>query len=78
MLLFLCLGNILLNIMLQDSIPIQRIGKNNVNMVCIPNPAIDPKAAADKPVPMLIRVKTEQEADELCEKLNQYKKSGGQ
>uniref|UniRef100_A0A3P8XVH0 Nuclear pore complex protein Nup50 n=1 Tax=Esox lucius TaxID=8010 RepID=A0A3P8XVH0_ESOLU len=58
------LGNILLNIMLQTSMPCSRMGKNNVMVVCVPNPAIDERNPTT-PVPMLIRVKTAQDADEL-------------
>lgn len=67
------LGNILLNIMLSASVPLQKQGKNNVSMVCVPNPPIDPKADTQKPVPMLIRVKTSDDADELLAKMNEMK-----
>uniref|UniRef100_A0A8C4Q0V2 Nucleoporin 50 n=1 Tax=Eptatretus burgeri TaxID=7764 RepID=A0A8C4Q0V2_EPTBU len=56
------LGNVLLNIILQNSLPCSRTGKNNVLIVCVPNPPIDEKGAS---VSMLIRVKTAEEADEL-------------
>nr|XP_056718574.1 nuclear pore complex protein Nup50 [Euleptes europaea] len=58
------LGNILLNILVPPNMPCSRTGKNNVLIVCIPNPPIDEKNAA-VPVPMLIRVKTSEDADEL-------------
>ncbi|KAJ7987939.1 hypothetical protein DPEC_G00318440 [Dallia pectoralis] len=58
------LGNILLNIFLQASMPCSRMGKNNVMVVCVPNPAVDDRNPSS-PVPMLIRVKTAQDADEL-------------
>ncbi|XP_043738526.1 nuclear pore complex protein Nup50 [Dama dama] len=58
------LGNILLNILIAPSMPCTRTGKNNVLIVCVPNPPIDEKNAAT-PVPMLIRVKTSEDADEL-------------
>ncbi|GFX11560.1 nuclear pore complex protein Nup50 [Trichonephila clavipes] len=68
------LGNILLNIVLNASLPTSRTGKNNVLLVCIPNPPLDVKNPDSKEaIPMLIRVKTEQEADELLETLNKYK-----
>lgn len=67
------LGNILLNIMLSPSVPLQKQGKNNVSMVCVPNPPVDPKAEEQKPVPMLIRVKTSDDADELLAKMNEMK-----
>lgn len=66
------LGNILLNIILNPQITTQRIGKNNVMFVCIPNPPID--KAPPAPTPMLLRVKTDVEADELLAKLNDAKK----
>ncbi|KAK1875358.1 Nuclear pore complex protein Nup50 [Dissostichus eleginoides] len=37
------LGHILLNILLQASLPVSRLGKNNVMVVCVPNPPIDEK-----------------------------------
>lgn len=58
------LGNILLNIMVPSSMPCTRTGKNNVMVVCVPNPAVDEKNPST-PVPMLIRVKTAEDADEL-------------
>lgn len=68
------LGNILLNIMLTSSVPLVKQGKNNISMVCVPNPPVDPKADTQKPVPMLIRVKTSEDADELLTKMNELKK----
>ncbi|XP_044306759.1 nuclear pore complex protein Nup50 [Varanus komodoensis] len=58
------LGNILLNILVPPKMPCSRTGKNNVLIVCVPNPPIDEKNATT-PVPMLIRVKTSEDADEL-------------
>ncbi|XP_038635848.1 nuclear pore complex protein Nup50 isoform X1 [Scyliorhinus canicula] len=58
------LGNILLNIMLHPSLPCTRTGKNNVLIVCIPNPPIDEKNP-DTAIPILIRVKTTEDADDL-------------
>ncbi|XP_061438386.1 nuclear pore complex protein Nup50 isoform X1 [Rhineura floridana] len=58
------LGNILLNILVPPKMPCTRTGKNNVLIVCVPNPPIDEKNAT-VPVPMLIRVKTSEDADEL-------------
>ncbi|XP_062374651.1 nuclear pore complex protein Nup50 isoform X2 [Sardina pilchardus] len=58
------LGNILLNIMVSSNMPCSRTGKNNVMVVCVPNPAVDDKNPST-PVPMLIRVKTADDADEL-------------
>ncbi|CAG5056060.1 unnamed protein product [Parnassius apollo] len=62
------LGNVLLNMVLSSAIPIQRMGKNNVMLVCIPSPEAKPP-----PVPILIRVKTSEEADDLLNTLNKYK-----
>lgn len=70
---FTTLGTILLNIFMDPKLTTQRVGKNNVMLVCIPNPPIDPKVAP-VPTPMLLRVKTDVEADELLAKLNEAKK----
>ena len=32
-----------------------RVGKNNVMLVCVPNPPINPKEGGNEPVGMLIR-----------------------
>ncbi|XP_066522879.1 nuclear pore complex protein Nup50 [Hoplias malabaricus] len=66
------LGNILLNIMVPSSMPCTRTGKNNVMVVCVPNPAVDDKNPTI-PVPMLIRVKTAEDADELHKILQEKK-----
>lgn len=68
-------GNILLNIRLTSSIPVQRLGKNNVSLVCIPNPPLDTKTTSDKQsvVTFLIRVKTTEDADELFATLDKHK-----
>ncbi|XP_008053367.1 nuclear pore complex protein Nup50 [Carlito syrichta] len=58
------LGNILLNVLIPSNMPCTRTGKNNVLIVCVPNPPIDEKNAA-VPATMLIRVKTSEDADEL-------------
>ncbi|CAH2237203.1 jg11176 [Pararge aegeria aegeria] len=62
------LGNILINLILSSSLPTQRMGKNNVMMVCIPTPDAKPQ-----PTSILIRVKTSEDADELLETLNKFK-----
>lgn len=69
------LGNILLNILLSSTIPTKRQGKNNVFIVCVPNPPISTKDPSSNPVPMLIRVKTPEDADELLAKLEECKGS---
>ncbi|XP_015270977.1 PREDICTED: nuclear pore complex protein Nup50 isoform X2 [Gekko japonicus] len=66
------LGNILLNILVPPNMPCSRTGKNNVLVVCIPNPPIDEKNAT-VPVPMLIRVKTSEDANELHKILTEKK-----
>ncbi|KAM6896063.1 nuclear pore complex protein Nup50 isoform 1-T2 [Lycodopsis pacificus] len=66
------LGNILLNILLQASMPCTRVGKNNVMVVCVPNPAVDDKNPGS-PVPLLIRVKTAEDADLLHKTLEEKK-----
>jgi len=67
------LGNVLLNILLTAQIPTTRVGKNNVMLVCVPNPPVDPKEDSSSPCPMLIRVKSGEDADELKEKLDELK-----
>ncbi|XP_054740126.1 nuclear pore complex protein Nup50 [Anastrepha obliqua] len=62
------LGNILVNLILSTGIPTQRMGKNNVMMVCLPTPDVE------KATSMLLRVKTAEEADELLAELDKYKK----
>ncbi|XP_060926078.1 nuclear pore complex protein Nup50 [Limanda limanda] len=66
------LGNILLNILVSASMPCSRVGKNNVMVVCVPNPVIDDKNPTC-PIPLLIRVKTAEEADELHKTLEEKK-----
>lgn len=69
------LGNILLNIILNPTIPTARAGKNGVIIACIPNPPISATgAASNEPVKMLIRVKTAEDADALNEKITELKK----
>ncbi|KAK9872134.1 hypothetical protein WA026_016187 [Henosepilachna vigintioctopunctata] len=63
------LGNVLCNIILSKSIPTQRMGKNNVMIVCIPTPE-----SLQQPVPVLIKVKTGEDADQLLETLEKHKK----
>ncbi|OCT88043.1 hypothetical protein XELAEV_18016672mg [Xenopus laevis] len=58
------LGNILLNILVQPSMPCSRTGKNNVMIVCVPNPPVDEKNPT-VPVTLLVRVKSAEDADQL-------------
>lgn len=68
------LGNILLNIVLNNSVPAVRAGKNGVIIVCVPNPPIETDAEkAKEPTKMLIRVKTTEDADALLEKIQENK-----
>lgn len=67
------LGNILLNIMLAPSLPVSRLGKNNVGLVCIPNPPVNGKDDSASPTTMLLRVRTTEDADELKDALERYK-----
>lgn len=69
------LGNILLNIILNPTIPTARAGKNGVIIACIPNPPLSTSStASSEPVKMLIRVKTAEDADALNEKITELKK----
>lgn len=63
------LGNLLLNLILSDAIPVKRLGKKDVMLVCVPTPE-----AAPPPVPVLLRVKNGDEADELLGTLEKHKK----
>ncbi|XP_016993713.2 nuclear pore complex protein Nup50 [Drosophila takahashii] len=60
------LGNILVNLILSEGIPCQRMGKNNVMLLCVPTPE-DTKAAS-----LLLRVKTGDEADDLMKKIKEH------
>lgn len=66
-------GNILLNISLTKSIPTSLQGKS-VSLSCVPNPPVDSKQDNTKPICMLIRVKTEDDAKELLKQLTEHKK----
>lgn len=66
------ISQVLLNILITSVTPIQRQGKNNIMVMCIPNPAINEKEK-DKVVAMLIRVKTGDDADQLFSVLEQKK-----
>ncbi|KAL0270467.1 UNVERIFIED_CONTAM: hypothetical protein PYX00_007872 [Menopon gallinae] len=63
-------GNILLNILLTSNLPIQKMGENNVMIVCVPTPDCQPP-----PVPVLIRVKTSEDCDQVIKKLEECKGS---
>lgn len=61
------LGNILLNTLLAEGLPVQK-NKNNVMIVCIPTPS------DDKPTTCLIRVKSEDDCDEVLAEIKKYSK----
>lgn len=65
------LGNILLNILISSKMPCSRTGKNNVLIVCVPNPPVEKNSTV--PVPILIRVKTSEDADKLHSILQEKK-----
>ncbi|XP_077566197.1 nuclear pore complex protein Nup50 [Stigmatopora nigra] len=67
------LGNILLNILLAAGMPCSRLGKSGVVVVCVPNPPVDDKNPGT-PVPLLIRVKTAEDADQLHKTLEEKKR----
>lgn len=62
------LGNILLNVLLSDGLPTQRMGNKDVMLICLPLP--DSQA----PTSVLIRVKNEEEANDLLAEINKNKK----
>lgn len=61
------LGNVLLNTLLFQSMPLQRMGTNNVMLVCVPTPEAEPP-----PIPVLLRVKTAEDADKLLDTLKEH------
>lgn len=67
------LGNILLNILIQQHMPCTRTA-NNLIIVCVPNPPIDEKNPTT-PYTMLIRVKTAEDAEELHKILMEKKET---
>ncbi|EDS38146.1 nucleoporin [Culex quinquefasciatus] len=56
------------NIILNETMPVQGMGKNNVMLVCVPTPETKPP-----PTSVLLWVKTGEEADELYETLLKQK-----
>jgi hypothetical protein len=62
----------LLNVALSKQIPVNKISKNRLLMVCIANPPI-PKHDEKTPCKFLIQVKTEDDANELLDKINEMK-----
>ena len=69
-------GKVLLNISLQKNLPVARVGKNNVSVMCVPNPPVFLKEADGdntKPLNYLIRVKGAEDADKLLKLINDNK-----
>ncbi len=58
---------------LKKELPISKISAKDVSILCIANPAI-PNVDPTKPCKFLFKVKTENDADELFDKLNELKK----
>lgn len=67
------LATILMNVKLSKALPISKISAKDVSFLCVPNPAI-PGVEASKPCKFLFKVKTEDDAIELVDKLNEYKR----
>lgn len=67
------LGNVLLNIRLRKDMPVTRLGKNHVGIICIPNPPLNPTHKENSATTFLIRVKTAEDADELRDQLEEFK-----
>ncbi|KAK0180835.1 hypothetical protein PV327_003174 [Microctonus hyperodae] len=63
------LGNLLLNTLLTSSIPTKRMNEKTVMLVCLPLAESQPP-----PTPILLRVKTSEDADSLLEALESNKK----
>lgn len=63
------LGNLICNFIISEGIPMQRMGKKDVMLVCLPTPETKPP-----PVPVLFRVKTTEDADALLKVLQEHKK----
>ncbi|KAL5111787.1 Nuclear pore complex protein Nup50 [Taenia crassiceps] len=74
------LGNILLNIMVTKDIPMQ-LQKNNITFACVPSPPLpgntktegEDAVSPPRPVPMLIRVKSAEAAENLLTEIDKYR-----
>ena len=62
----------MLNVALTKQIPVSKASKNSILLVCIANPPI-PKQDEKTPCKFLIKVKTEEDADELFDKIKEFK-----
>lgn len=67
------LAQILLNVKLSKMFPVSRDGPKDVSYLCLPNPPIQ-NVDSSVPCKFLFKVKTEADADELLDKLNEFKK----
>ena len=67
------LANILLNVKLNKMFAISKEGTKNVSYLCMPNPPI-PNVSSDVPCKFLFKVKTDEDASELFDKLNELKR----
>ena len=64
------LGKIILNVIINESTPMSRSGKNNVLLLSVPNPPVFGKEGDNsKPVSYLIRVKSAENTEELLMKM---------
>ncbi|XP_046860970.1 LOW QUALITY PROTEIN: nuclear pore complex protein Nup50-like [Xenia sp. Carnegie-2017] len=64
------LGKIILNVIINESTPMSRSGKNNVLLLSVPNPPVFSNPSDNsKPVSYLIRVKSAENAEELLTKM---------
>ncbi|KRZ79146.1 Nuclear pore complex protein Nup50 [Trichinella papuae] len=66
------LGNLYLNIFLDELTPCQKINKNKIMLAAVPNPPIEGKSE-DEAVTYLINMKSEKEADTLFDLINKAK-----
>ncbi|KRZ18796.1 Prenylcysteine oxidase [Trichinella zimbabwensis] len=66
------LGNLYLNIFLDELTPCQKISKNKIMLAAVPNPPIEGKSE-DEAVTYLINMKSEKEADTLFDLINEAK-----
>lgn len=62
------LGNLLCNLILSEKIPIEKKGKRDVLLICLPTPEFT------SPVPLLLRVKSPENAEELFQELEKNKR----
>ncbi|KRX92782.1 Prenylcysteine oxidase, partial [Trichinella pseudospiralis] len=66
------LGNLYLNIFLDELTPCQKISKNKIMLAAVPNPPIEGKSE-NEAVTYLINMKSEKEADTLFDLINEAK-----